>query len=395
MSAADIIGPVVYQVWVNGVYYNQAANFIIEDAQLVQEYGQHDLFYLRMEVPSNQAANISTMSIWPDDVPVEVVWGRAPDLRTFYGYVNHHEIDSAADSGTNNLQLTYVLIGTSGVMNNAVHKRWEGVTPTYIARMIAAKYNLRAVTSPSVVGLDYAVQVGESDFQFLNRLAFETGYRFWVSGATLYFISPLVAIEGLGQSAIPEFTQTKSITMLDTCRFFKYLKGKNLPGAVQAQRTIYGIDHHGDSGTVFTATTPNTNSSRVAIKTDFAAQAFIDAQLRVDAWASLAQFWIGASAQFYGYTRIYPGKLVQLAGGGLPDGAQGYWLVAHATHNLLSSWTGLGSRDRFVTDVILLRSEENKSAVLANTLPVSPEFATMTLTSSGWSSDAQVGVNLR
>ena len=37
-----------------------------------------------------------------------------------------------------------------------------------------------------------------------------------------------------GSSAVPVFTQSKSPNVLDTCRNFKYLRGQNLPGAVQA-----------------------------------------------------------------------------------------------------------------------------------------------------------------
>lgn len=370
-------------LWVNGVLYNQQQNPMIIDGQLIQNYGVHDMFHLRIEYPTQIMGTINQLSVWPDDTPVQIQWGRQPDVDTWYGYINHHEINSSSDSGTNILQITYVCIGASSIMNKAVTKQWENVSPTYIATQIASDNGFRAVTTPVNVVLDYEVQAGESDFQFLNRIADKTGMRFWCSSGTLYMISPVVAISGAGSAAIPVFYENKVISYVDTCRNFKQLRGQNIPGSVQANRALYGIDKA--SHQLFVATTqPTSDASRVAIKTTYATQAYADASNRVNAWAGLSQFWITATAQLYGTTELYPGKLVQLAGNALPNGAVGYWLVSQATHNIEVSGTGVSNLDLYMSDVVLLRnSAESNSVVLANTQPVTPEHVTMTLNSSG------------
>jgi phage protein D len=377
-----ILGPAFMTVFVNGVLYNQQP--MIQDGQLVECYGTHDMFYLRIEYPGGAVmGTVSSLSIWPDSTPVKIQWGRSPDLNFWYGYVNHHEINSAADSSASTLQLTYICIGTSAILNSAVTRKWEQVSPTYMATQIASENGFRAVTSPTGVVLQYEVQAGESDFQFLNRIADKTGMRFWASSGTLYMISPIVAISGSGSSAIPVFTQNLAMNVLDTCRNFKYLKGKNVPGSVQANRALYGIDKA--SGQLFVATTlPTNNTSNVAIKTTYATQAYADAEARVDAWASLSQFWITATAQLYGTTELYPGKLVHVTGGALPDSAAGYWLVSQVTHSIVQSGTGVTNLDVYLTDVVLLRNTaESNSVVLANTQPVTPEFTQMTLNAAG------------
>ena len=387
------LGPVVYAVYVNGVLYNQQPPII--DAQLVQEYAAHDMFYLRIEYPLQVAGALSTLSIWPDDTPILVQWGRIPDVQTWYGYVNHKEINSAADSGTNIPQVTYICIGSSQVLNPAVTRKWEQVSPTYIAKQIGSEKGFRVVTTPGATVLAYEVQVAESDFQFLKRIADKTGYRFWCSGGTLYMIAPTVAIEGVGSSAVPVFTQSKSPNVLDTCRNFKYLRGQNLPGAVQANRAVFGID--ASSGRVFSATAPPAaTTSRVAIKTTYATQTYADAKSRVDAWSALSQFWLGASAELYGSTVIYPGKLVQLNGTALADDAAGYWLVTKVTQNLMSAVTGVPVMDKFISDVNIVRNAASGNKVtLANTQPVVPEFTVMTLNTGGtWISSNKSTVSL-
>ena len=375
------LGPVTYTVYVNGVLYNQQPPVL--DAQLVEEYESHDMLYLRIEYPPNLVAVLSSQSLWPYDTPIKVIWGRSPDVRTFYGYINHHEVSGSADSGTAATQLTYVCIGTSAVMNSAKTRRWEGVSSTYIASKLAAENNLRPITSPSSTILTYEAQAGESDFQFLKRIADKTGMRFWVSGGSLYMVSPTAAITGAGSSAPPSFTHNKAIGQLDTCRNFLQQKGTNLPGAVQANRVVYGID--ATTGQAFSANAvPATSTSRVAIKTTYATTNYADAKARVNAWASMSQFWTAATAQLYGTTTLYPGKLIQVTGAALPDGASGYWLVSHSTHSMVSAGTGISNMDTYIANVVMLRNTQiSDSATLTNAQPVNPEFTVMTLNTNG------------
>src|ERR1700691_2456350 len=102
-TAQGPVGPVIYNVYVNGVLYNNQPP--IMDAQLVEEFGMHDLFILRIEWPINATQTLAAKTLWPDDTPILIQWGRTPDINVWYGYENPHEINSAADSGTNMMQV--------------------------------------------------------------------------------------------------------------------------------------------------------------------------------------------------------------------------------------------------------------------------------------------------
>ena len=207
--------------------------------------------------------------------------------------------------------------------------------------------------------------------------------RFWCSGGTLYMITPTTALKGGGQSAVPAFYANKSRTYQDTCRDFSSMQGANLPGAVQSNRVLYGIDTA--TGTPFSAATMpnNADTSRVSLKSSTSTADYADAKNRVDAWASLSQFWLGASATLYGYTGIYPGKLIQLAGTALPASGPGYWLVTSAAHSLTSAGTSSSKMDRYLVDVVLLKNANAANVTLSNITPVIPEFIPCTLNLSG------------
>lgn len=375
------LGPVIYQVFVNGIPYSNRPPIL--DAELTQTFGQHDLFTLRMEFPPNFP--ISQLTIWPDNTPVSIRWGQDPDLHWWYGYVNHHTISSNADSSTRLMQLSYTCIGTSSVLNSVQTRKWEQVSVTYIAKNIAAANGFRAVTNPNNWLLDFEQQASESDFQFLNRMANKCGMRFWCSGGTLYMISPVTALEGGGQSAIPVFYIDKTLTYQDTCRNFSYVQGTNLPGSVQANRAIYGID--AVSGKPFAAANTNKATSRVALKTTTSTISYTDAKNRIDAWAARAQFWIGAEATLYGNTHLYPGKVVKLTGSALPSNSAGFWLLSSATHKMTSAVTASPYMDRYLVEVIMLKNQASSKVTLSNITPVIPEFITCTLSLSGrWTS---------
>src|ERR1700722_8659133 len=212
MTLAYPVQPVVYQVMVNGV---QVPDWVL-DMEIHQQWGHHEIVQLRVEL--QRTSNMYGYTPWPDNALVQIVWGRGPQsLNNFYGYMNHYKSGNA-DTGTGNLQFIYYVIGVSKPMNTDVSKSWGNVTPTYIAKQIAQKYQLRCVVTSTTWLLNTVKQANESDFNFLNRIADKTGYRFWVGNGTLYFIDPAAYIQGAGSQGVPTFTANKSLTVQDTVR---------------------------------------------------------------------------------------------------------------------------------------------------------------------------------
>lgn len=377
LPASSIVQPVVYKVLVNGV----AITDWVLDMQIDQCYSEQEQASLRVEL--RRSDNMAGYVPWPVNAPVQITWGRQPvALNDWYGYVNHYNVANA-DTGTKNVQYTYTLTGISKVMNSDVSTIWNNVTPTYIAKTIAAKYQFRCVVTSTNWILPVEVQANESDWVFLNRMSQKTGFRFWVGNGTLYFIDPAVYIEGASSAGVPEFVMNKSLTSQDTVRNFEVLKGDNLPGAVQAQRSIYGID--GTTGEVFQAMAPNpTGSSVQHVNAERNVRSLDEATKIVTAWQNLSQFWIGGQCELFGTANLYPGKLVYLSGTAFADNNNGYWLITSANHVLKQSGTTVYTADKYMTQVTMVR---NTNATVPNVTGISapsPEICTCTLSGGVW-----------
>jgi hypothetical protein len=378
------VGPVIYAIEVNG---ETVTDFPL-DVELRQAWGRHDLFFIRIEY-NRTYLNLSTQKLWPDNATIKIIWGRRPsNIQTWYGYVNHHNISANADSGSTAPQITYVCIGTSKVMNSDTNMRWDSVTPTYIARSIAKKYGLRAVLTSTDWLLPFETQANESDFCFMNKIANKTGFRFWVSGGTLYFIDPAVVLRGGNNQAIPTFRLDKMFTKIDTVRQFDMNEGDNIPGQTIAHRSIYGIDDA--SGLVFQATANTRNSPVISqIKTDRTAPSYSEAQSIVQAWESMNQWWISAKAELFGDVALYPGKIIYLDGLHMPQNTKGYWIVSSATHVLKSSRTTYPYDSRYVSQVEILRNTTGSAPIFKEVIAINPEIMPCTLRSgTAWTAQA-------
>lgn len=373
------VGPVIYSIYVNG---QQVKEFPL-DVQLRQEWGSHDLFIIRIEVP-RVFTGMQTSFFWPDDAPVQIIWGRRPDnVTTWYGYVNHHNICSSASSGSKALQITYTLTGTSKPMNTDRTKTWGQVTGTYIAKTIFGSYGLRSILTSTDWILPYEVQANESDFSFLSRIADKIGFRMWVSGSTGYFIDPATVLAGSSTQGTPTFTLNKRFTHVDTIREFEMNQGDNLPGAVIATRNIYGIDPQ--SGNTFQAqATAGQTSNITQTYTDWPVSDYQTAKNLVQAKQQRSQFWMTANAELFGNTYIYPGKLVYLTGLQLPNNNQGYWLIGSACHILKASGTTVGSYDKYLSQVVLLKNTSIAVPNLTSTTASIPEYLPCRLVNNQW-----------
>lgn len=376
------VGGVVYQIYVNDILYRDLA--LVMDVELRECFSRHDLMFIRVEY-TRTYPNIANLRTWADGARVMVVWGRRPDLNVWYGYVNHSEIRSDADSGSRAQQVTYVCIGTSAGLNADKTRTWKQVSPTYIAKALAREQRMRCVVTGTDWVFDYEVQAGESDFHFLARLADKVGMRFWCSGGTLYLIDPAVALYGSAKVAVPQYVFDKRLDNQDTLRDFRLFQGENLPGAVVANRAIYGIDQ--SSGNPFVAvSSPSPASGVTYVNSQRPVTSYQEAQRLVTNWRDLSQFWVAGKAQVFGSTLLYPGKLVFLSGQGLMDGMGGYWLVTSARHLLKVSGVGDVIIDRFVTDIEIVRNSKAADVSVTGAQRVIPEMVPCKVNAGMWAS---------
>ena len=194
---------------------------MIYRAEIREGFDKHALLMIDYPAPRRKR------NLVPEGTPVSTTWGWSPmDLRTFYGYVNHHEIIEGSD-GTQFLR-TFCL-GPSLPMNDPGQQSWEKVTASFIAARIATKWGLRSVINRSKRVLPYFSQGNESDFAMLKRLADLVGFQFWVEGTTLFFLDPVRMLQQPSGSFTPTFEMYRDGTDYDTLQDVKVTSGSMAP----------------------------------------------------------------------------------------------------------------------------------------------------------------------
>lgn len=371
------VGPVVFSIKVNG----QQSQTLPLDFELHQEWGSQDLFYARIVVRKGLPYT-ALLQAWPDDSPVEIAWGRYPtSVETWYGYINHHALATDDDATGQNVQITYVFVGTSAKMMGDKNKSWTGYTPEAMASNIARSYGLRCVVTKSGWTLPYEVQANESDFQFLNRIADKVGYRLWISGGTLYFIDPMVLLSGASNFFIPQYVINKQAYLQDTARNFKLLQGSSLPGAYKMARAIYGLDPV--TGQVFQVTADGSPPGDQIVNTARHVGSQQEAKQVVNAAQNLSQYWLAGTVEVFGYSLLYPGKLINLSGQSLPDNNAGNWIVSGAVHVLKMSGSPDPTNDHYVSRLTIV-SNTKAAPFVKGVHKVTPELITCALRAGQW-----------
>jgi hypothetical protein len=165
--------------------------------------------------------------------------------------------------------------------------------------------------------------------------------------------------------------------------------GDNIPGGTQTVRQIYGLDKA--TGRVFKTKARNATATTSIdqINSQWPVTTLRHAQNLVDAWQGRSQFWMAATAELYGTSYLYPGKMVQLAGNQLNNEAQGYWIVDSADHVLKTSGSTDPTKDKYVTHVQLIKNETTVLPKLKSVNKISPEFVGCKLFNGVWQSSSQ------
>lgn len=303
-------------------------------AEIREGIGSHQIAILDYPIP---ASNFTEFA--PELTPMAYRWGTSPlDVRTFYGYVNHHEyVDSAMSDSDRYLR--FYCVGTSQPMNNPWPTSWRDVTASYIARLVAERHGLRAIVHRSQTLLPYWTPGQDSDFAMMNRLAEETGYHFWVDGATLFFIDPQVLLTSPDRSLAAEYVMDFEVT--DTLVNVQSIHGSLAPVAqAPVVQRVFGID--AGSGTLITASSTQQSRERgipqpVGAKVYPKAVDSLAEAHRLNDTAATSGAWSRIQAQTVGDAKPRVGSLVSLSGGGLNQIYHGVWLVRDLVHVISTS----------------------------------------------------------
>jgi len=372
------VGPVIFSATVNGVK-SQTAPL---DFEVQQEWGKHDLFFARVVVKKGLTYT-KLLKSWPEGAAVDITWGRYPtSVQHWYGYINHHQINTEDDANGQNIQITYVFIGTSAKMNGDKNRTWKSYTPTAMASTIARENSLRCVVTSTDWTLPYEVQAHESDFQFLNRMADKVGMRFWVSGGTLYFIDPIVLLSGASNYFIPQYTINRAAYLQDTARNFELMQGSSIPGAFKMSRTVYGLDP--DTGQVIQATADGDTYDDEIVNIHRNVTSTQEAKQIQNAAQALSQFWRTGTVEVFGYSLLYPGKMIKIDGAVMPDDTAGNWIVMKVNHILKMSGSPDPVNDKYVSRLTISSNVSATIPFVKGVHKVTPEIIPCNLSGGKW-----------
>lgn len=336
---------------------------------VTQKFGNHTLVFLDYNFRRR-----SQYLLPAEGTPVQVRWGAGPvGVRNFYGYVNHYDtiVDGRGETNTR-----IIVLGTSKVMNTAVPTNWPGHTRSGIVREIAKRYKFRSIIHQHPYQTEAWASGARTDFQVLNSLAEESGYRVWVDGSTVFFLDPQKVLNSAESMFVPSFRRGK-------IRKSKVTGGLGAPrDHVAKRRVIHGLDY--SSNEFFTATSGDESlpveASTVPVND------YVDAEVITSARDSEEDDYYTLTATLSGSAEVYPGGLVRLEGDQITKDRQGIWLVNKTIHTITN-------RD-FTTEIVATRSKNMRPAKATHTLKEAREHtAAVVRDGSHWEALLQEHVN--
>ena len=297
-----------------------------------QEYN-HDM--LKMEFWGGDVNSTSLTS----GTPIQVNFGRPPQLRSFYGYVNHASRTTnsmAGDAVARNATCVYA-VGASWPMKQVSSAVYQNMTTTQIIQQIAAMFNLDALVVPSSTVWTSKQQGGLSYWQFCVQLAQEIGYTFFCDGIQLV--------------AVPRQTNPNSLTNLaavynyrtspSSLPIFNPTLGSNSPAGGQLRnRQIAGIDVNTNQPFVLSTSGSNTSSILGLVQEtppfndieQFVAHDQSQAMIKLQGVSQLNQLYLTAVAVGPGDSSIMPSSLIFVQNS---NGSQnGLWFTTGVEHNM-------------------------------------------------------------
>lgn len=322
--------------------------------ELRQSYEQHTLAILDMTVPRNLLRTNGGV-LYPEMTAVLLQWGRsASEQSTFYGYVNHNEILTDADG---NATVRYLCLGTSLRMNGCEPRAWTRVTPSYTAAEIARKHRLRALLHRSTRTLPTFTITTETDFQALQRLAAESGFRLWVDGGTVLFVDPDVLLLGAATNFIPQYSNVTSFSITSGTLVPR-------PGGVVSEKIVVG--RSGSNKAAFTVRSNTRLKTRPEDTVGFKpplttvlpgeVTTYAEGRDRLDT-ANRLQNWLSATVRLPGAPLLRPGRLVWIDGPSVPIDHTGIWQIESARHVMNLNATGSTSHS---TEIDISRNQGSR-----------------------------------
>lgn len=308
----------------------------------------------------------------PEHTPITINFGQRPHyVNQFLGYVSSYKIiKSGKDPGHSGLSMTtvqYTVIGTSQVMQTTKNQAWKNISPSSIAGAVATRNGMRSIIHAYNSAISYRLQ-NMSDFRFLNQLANEIGFKFYVDNTDLYFVNPQLIIDKTNIRDVPVFWSYNTPGIYDTVRDFRPVVGTITPdGGISANRNVIGLNPRTNQITQTVVqpalTASATNPAAIAPTIDqfyneLPAESYYEATQKAQGDFNRNLYWNTATATLWGDARVKPNTVINLIGSALPETELGAWIVEEVTHCLeMPSPTGSKVTATYYMDLTLGRDQ--------------------------------------
>lgn len=328
--------------------------------EIREGFGKHTVVMADFEWPRTTLK----FGVPPELTAMKLDWGIQPtDVRTFYGYVNHHEIlDEFHAMKRSFARVRVFCVGTSLLMNQPSTRSWTSVTPSYVCRLLARQYGMRSVIHQSKYVESYIGQGTLSDFALLKKLADDTGFKLWVDGSTLQFLNPEVLISTPQATFVPSFTMNRIDGITDSLKKVKVIAGSLAPRDQDSSVVnVFGIDMNTNvpiklTGAQTFETYSMTAPTRTVVHPN-GVSSLEEARKVIEA-AVWNNVWAEMRADVSPVSNLRPGDICNIGGTALHPDYQGIWLVNGATH-VMSRWSPFGYG--MTSELDLTRNQQDRS----------------------------------
>jgi phage protein D len=272
--------------------------------------------------------------------PVQLTLYGMKNRKEFYGYVHH--ITSDQTPGKNFTEVT--IIGASFPMKQQAQTIYKNTTADQVIQAIATKYNFVAYTVPHPRVYPQVSQAGHTDWEFMVRLAMQSGYSLRTENTELYFQPVMEDFTNYRESA-PKFIMRQA-TDPDgsTIYSFNPIIGESVSfkDTTKSAVAISGVNQN--DGTRMAITTQIRNiKTRKKQKTEFFDQ-FDTSVVAPDIETATSEakaaedknyFPYRATVEVLGDPTLRPDLPVFLEGIG--DNYSGYWVILKTEHKILET----------------------------------------------------------
>jgi hypothetical protein len=269
--------------------------------------------------------------------PVKAIVQSPLGRKEFTGYV--HTVTPELSPTKNFVEV--VAFGASVVMKQASQKVWTKVTADQVVTEIAKKHNFSYHSTPHPRVYDHLAQTGETDWEFICKLAYKSGHTLRAEGTALYF-DPFYKDFNDFKASAPEFVMREANHPNGSSLYSFYPTiGEALvfDGAMKAATAVGGVDLGSSNPLVVTnPNRPNTTrgTSRTESYDRFHTKAVVpDATVAIHeaiAADERARYPYRGTAVVIGDARLKPDMPVFL--NGIGDDYSGLWTVLETTHHI-------------------------------------------------------------